>query len=93
MIAAGDRSEAATLGGPSGRVQNASGDPTGRTPGNKADGHRALSPNARSLAQASPPRHSVPKGHGDRENPSPTRTKAIKSPPNPSPQKSHFSRR
>ncbi|KAG0554177.1 hypothetical protein KC19_12G069700 [Ceratodon purpureus] len=93
MMPAGDRSEVATLVGPSGRVQNGSGDPTGRTPGNEADDRRVPSPKANSRAQASPPRHSIHKGHGDRENPSPARTTVLKSALNHSPQKGHFSRR
>ena len=93
MMVVGDRSEVATMGGPSGRVQNVNGGPTGRTPGNEADNHRVQSPKVNIRAQSSPPRQLIPEGHGNRENPSPTRTKTIKSPPNRSPQKSHFSRR
>ncbi|KAG0623771.1 hypothetical protein M758_3G200700 [Ceratodon purpureus] len=87
-----DRSELKT-GTSGGRIQNAGGETASRTPSNEADDHRAPSPKATSRSQASPARLPNPKVHGDRENPSPARTKAIKTPPNRSPQKSHFSRR
>lgn len=92
MMPTSDRSELKT-GMTSGRIQNAGGEPTSRTPMNEGEDNRALSPKANSRAQASPARQTNPKVYGDRENPSPARTKAIKSPPNRSPQKSHFSRR
>ena len=86
-----DRSELKT-GTSGGRIQNAGGEPSSRT-NNDAEDHRAPSPKTNSRAQASPARQGISKVHGDRENPSPARTKAMKSPPNRSPQKSHFSRR
>jgi hypothetical protein len=85
MMPTSDRSELKT-GTSSGRMPNPGGE--------EADDHRAPSPKANSrAAQASPARQTNTKVHGDRENPSPARSKAIKSPPNRSPLKSHFSRR
>lgn len=88
----------ATLGGSSGpRVLNADrGEPSSTTPGNEAADHRApnLSPKANSTrAQASPARQATTRVRGDRDNPSPARARASKTPPNRSPQKTHFSRR
>lgn len=84
------------LVGSSGRVQNTGEPPSTTTPaGNEAAAHpRVPSPKATSgRAQASPARQPTPRVRGDRENPSPARTRAIKTPPNRSPQKTHFSRR
>lgn len=92
MMPTSDRSELKT-GTSSSRIPNPGGEPTRRTPGDEADDHRAPSPKANIRAQASPARQTNTKVHGDRENPSPARSKAIKSPPNRSPLKSHFSRR
>lgn len=77
--------------GSSGRVPNAGGEPT---PGNlhEAASSRAPSPKPSSArTQASPARQG--RVHGDRGNPSPSRARASKTPPNRSPLKTHFSRR
>ncbi|XP_073386853.1 uncharacterized protein [Physcomitrium patens] len=98
MIPAGDPAELSrgreqVVGGTSGRIQNGSGESVSRTPVNETEDRRPLSPNPNPRAQVSPPRHSNSKVNGDRKNPSPARTKVMKSPPNRSPAKSHFSRR
>lgn len=98
MVPTGDlsRGREPTLVGSSGRVQNAGGgEPASTTPaGNEAPDARDSSPKANRRSQASPARQSTPRRvHGDRENPSPARIGAIKTPPNRSPLKTHFSRR
>ena len=102
MMPAGDRSELshgreAMLGGSTtGRDQGGEpnvGDTNSRSAGNGGDNQQPQSPKTSNRPESPPARQASAKGHGDRRSSSPSRTKTAISPPNRSPQRSHFSRR